>query len=206
MSVTRRTLLATATPALLFGPQLVAGTARAATDPRMSVRAAGNPAARVHVEEWFSLTCTHCARFASEVFPEVRTKLIDTGKVYYIFRDFPLDQIALMAAMVARTLPPERYEPFVLSLLSSQDRWAFAHDINPQDELQKMAALAGMPADLFQKTVADDTLRQAIMDEENRAQALYKIEGTPTFRFNDKVQIGQEMTYDAFAQQVASAT
>jgi protein-disulfide isomerase len=204
MPVSRRTLIATATPALLFGQSLVTTAARAATDPRMTVRAAGNPAAKVHVEEWFSLTCTHCARFAGEVFPEVRSKLIDTGKVYYIFRDFPLDQLALAAAMVARTLPPERYEPFVLALLSSQDRWAFARDVNPQDELQKMAALAGMPADLFQKAIADDTLRQAIMDEENRAQALYKIDGTPTFRFNDKEQVGQEMTYDAFAKRVAS--
>ncbi|MBB2155806.1 DsbA family protein [Gluconacetobacter diazotrophicus] len=204
MPVTRRTLIATA-PALLLAPGLAPRAARAAdTDPRMSVRAAGNPAAKVHVEEWFSLTCTHCARFAGEVFPEIRTRLIETGKVYYIFRDFPLDQLALAAAMIARTLPPERYEPFVLSLLSSQDRWAFARDVNPQDELQKMAALAGMPADLFQKTIADDTLRQAIMDEENRAQAQYKIEGTPTFRFNDKVQVGQEMTYDDFAQKVAS--
>lgn len=204
MPVTRRALIATATPALLFGPALLSRSARAAADPRMAPRAAGNPAAKVHVEEWFSLTCTHCARFASEVFPDIRSKLIDTGKVYYIFRDFPLDQLALAAAMIARTLPPERYEPFVLSLLASQDRWAFARDVNPQDELQKMAALAGMPADLFQHTLADDTLRQAIMDEENRAQAEYKIEGTPTFRFNDKEQVGQEMNYEDFAKKVAS--
>ncbi|WP_323991036.1 thioredoxin domain-containing protein [Nguyenibacter sp. L1] len=201
MPVTRRTLIATVPPALMAS---WGSGARAAADPRMAVRAAGNPNAKVHVEEWFSLTCTHCARFAMEVFPEVRSKLIDTGKVYYVFRDFPLDQVALAAAMVARSLPPERYEPFVLSLLSSQDRWAFARDVNPQDELQKMAALAGMPAELFRKTLADDTLRQAIMDEENRAQAQYKIEGTPTFRFNDTVQVGQEMTYDEFAQKVAS--
>ncbi|MFT8775298.1 MAG: thioredoxin domain-containing protein [Gluconacetobacter liquefaciens] len=204
MPVTRRALIATATPALLLGPTLSIRAARAATDPRMAVRAAGNPAAKVHVEEWFSLTCTHCARFAAEVFPQIRSNLIDTGKVYYIFRDFPLDQIALAAAMIARTLPPERYEPFVLSLLASQDRWAFARDVNPQEELQKMAALAGMPADVFQKTLADDTLRQAIMDEENRAQAEYKIEGTPTFRFNDKEQVGQEMNYEDFAKKVAS--
>ncbi|MBB2170223.1 DsbA family protein [Gluconacetobacter aggeris] len=204
MPVTRRTLIATATPALLFGQALSVRAARAAADPRMAPRAAGNPAAKVHVEEWFSLTCTHCARFAAEVFPEIRSKLIDTGKVYYIFRDFPLDQIALAAAMIARTLPPERYEPFVLSLLASQDRWAFNREVNPQDELQKMAALAGMPADLFQRTLADDTLRQAIMDEENRAQAQYKIEGTPTFRFNDKEQVGQEMNYEDFAKKVAS--
>ena len=206
MPIKRRTLLALA-PALITGGSLLSGQARAqATDPRLTIRAAGNPQAKVQVEEWFSLTCTHCARFAAEIFPEVRSKLIDTGKVYYIFRDIPLDQVALTASMVARSLAPERYEPFVLALLSSQDRWAFGKDVNPEQEIQKMAALAGMSADLFQQTIHDDKLRHAIMDEEDRAQALYKIDGTPTFRFNGKDQVAQELTYDEFAKKVEAAS
>lgn len=206
MPIKRRTLLALA-PALITGGSLLSGRAMAqATDPRLTIRAVGNPQAKVQVEEWFSLTCTHCARFAAEIFPEVRSKLIDTGKVYYIFRDFPLDQVALTASMVARSLPPERYEPFVLALLSSQDRWAFGKDVNPEQEIQKMAALAGMSADLFQQTIHDDKLRHAIMDEEDRAQALYKIDGTPTFRFNGKEQVAQELTYDEFAKKVEAAS
>ncbi|BAK83090.1 thiol:disulfide interchange protein [Komagataeibacter medellinensis] len=206
MPIKRRTLL-TLVPALITGGSLLSGRAMAqATDPRLTIRAAGNPQAKVQVEEWFSLTCTHCARFAAEIFPEVRSKLIDTGKVYYIFRDFPLDQVALTASMVARSLPPERYEPFVLALLSSQDRWAFGKDVNPEQEIQKMAALAGMSTDLFQQTIHDDKLRHAIMDEEDRAQALYKIDGTPTFRFNGKEQVAQELTYDEFAKKVEAAS
>ncbi|GBQ41573.1 thioredoxin domain-containing protein [Komagataeibacter europaeus] len=205
MPIKRRTLLALA-PALITGGGLLSGRAMAQdADPRLSIRAVGNPQAKVHVEEWFSLTCTHCARFAAEVFPEIRTKLVDTGRVYYIFRDFPLDQVALTASMVARALPPERYEPFVLALLSSQDRWAFGKDVNPEEQIQKMVALAGMSADTFQQTIHDDKLRHAIMDEEDRAQAQYKIDGTPTFRFNNKEQVAQELNYEEFAKKVEAA-
>ncbi|PYD62858.1 thioredoxin domain-containing protein [Gluconacetobacter entanii] len=204
MLIKRRTLLASAAPALMLGAGVASRARAQAADPRLAIRALGNPSAKVHVEEWFSLTCTHCARFSQEVFPEVRSKLIDTGKVYYIFCDFPLDQVALSAAMIARALPGDRYEAFVLALLASQDRWAFGKDVNPQDELRKMAALAGMSAEQFQQTLADDKLRHAIMDEEDRAQAQYKIDGTPTFRFNDKEQVSQELTYEQFAQKVDS--
>ncbi|RFD20457.1 thiol:disulfide interchange protein [Komagataeibacter melaceti] len=205
MPIKRRTLLALA-PALLTGGGLLSSRAMAqAADPRMSIRAAGNPSAKVHVEEWFSLTCTHCARFAAEVFPEIRSKLIDTGKVYYIFRDFPLDGDALTAAMVARSLPPERYEAFVLALLSSQDHWAFQQGVDHTEEIGKMAALAGMSSDLFQQTIHDEGLRHAIMEEEDRAQMQYKIDGTPTFRFNNREQVSQELSYEEFAKKVEAA-
>ena len=86
------------------------------------------------------------------MFPEVKAKLIDTGKMRYIYRDFPLDQVALTAAMVARALPASRYEAFVTNLLATQDRWAFARDVNTNEELFKRAALAGMPRATFDAT------------------------------------------------------
>ena len=82
------------------------------------------------MNEFFSLTCTHCAAFARETMPQVKKDLIDTGKVRWVFHDFPLDQVALTAAMVARYLPPDRYEPFINALFASQDRWAFARGVN----------------------------------------------------------------------------
>ena len=78
----------------------------AAPDPRMAPRQDGSPAAKDRVEEWFSFTCPHCAAFALEVYPDVKAKLIDTGKLLYVFREFPRDKLDLMAAMVARSLPP----------------------------------------------------------------------------------------------------
>ena len=201
MLLSRRHLLATSA-ALAAAPTL----ARAAdADPRMADRILGNSSAPVTMQEWFSLTCTHCAAWSQGVFPEVKAKLIDSGKVRFIYRDFPLDQVALTAAMVARALPPERYEAFVSTLLASQDRWAFARDVNPTEELFKRAALAGMPRSVFDSTVADAGLRTAILNEQQGGVDKYSIDSTPTFIINEKPHAG-EQPYDAIAKFVSTAS
>lgn len=199
--LSRRALLA----ACAVAPLPLSRVARAADDPRLSIRAEGNPSAPVHVQEWFSLTCTHCARFDQTVFPEVKAKLIDTGKIYYVFKDFPLDQVALLAAQVARALPPERYEPFIDSLFASQDRWAFAQGVDTKAVLQQMAALAGLPADAFNAAVSDQAYREALVAERARGVTRYHIDSTPTFIFGSTVVSG-EMTYEMFADHVAKAS
>ena len=204
MPLYRRSLLAlvgaaAATPAL--APALAAAQT---PNPLTTDRALGNPKAPVTVQEYFSLTCTHCAAFANETFPEVKQKLIDTGKVRWIFRDFPLDQVALMAEMVARALPPERYEPFLMALFASQDRWAFAQGVNSTAEVQKMAELAGMSPDTFQKTINDKALRSFILTEQAAAEKKYNVDSTPTFVINGKPYPG-ERSFDAFAKLVQEA-
>ncbi|MCQ8240017.1 DsbA family protein [Rhizosaccharibacter radicis] len=151
----------------------------------MAERALGRPDAPVVVQEWFSLTCTHCAHFALTAFPEVKRTLIDTGRVRYVFRDFPLDRLALAAAMVARTLPPDRYAPFVDTLFATQDRWAFVRDADPIDRLRHEAALAGMDDASFRRALDDQALQDAILREQTEGDGRFKIEGTPTFVFND---------------------
>ena len=127
-------------------------------DQRKAERSLGDPAAKVTVHEFFSLTCTHCAAFARETMPEVEKDLIAPGKVRFVFHDFPLDQVALTAAMVARYLPPAQYYPFVSALLASQDRWAFARGVNTTEEIWKLAALAGMSRATFDQAIADTDL------------------------------------------------
>ena len=205
MTLSRRALLlAPLVPALL---PLAPRRARADDDPRMAERAIGQAGAPVTVREYFSLTCPHCARFAQETLPQIHKDLIDTGKLRYVYEDFPLDQVALTAAMVARALPPARYEPFVLALLASQDRWAFARDVNTTEEIGKMAALAGMPHETFEKTIADEKLRDAILTAQDQAEKRYHVDSTPTFIFSGPAQKDRhesgEMTYDAFAKVVA---
>ena len=204
MLLTRRILI-TAVAASAAAPAMLGGTAFAQdSDPRMATRTLGREDAPVTMQEWFSLTCTHCAAWGRDVFPQVRTKLIDTGKLRYIYRDFPLDQVALTAAMVARALPPARYEPFVATLLASQDRWAFARGIDPNEELFKRAALAGMPRDVFNSVIADVGLRDAILAEQKTGEDKYKVDSTPTFVINEKPHAG-EQSYDTIASLVAAA-
>ncbi|OUJ11656.1 thioredoxin domain-containing protein [Acetobacter sp. DsW_059] len=206
MLFSRRSLLVTTTTALLTGAASRAALAQssaansAGTDTRFTPRTLGNPNAKAVVEEWFSLTCIHCAGFAQETLPEVKKNLIDTGKVFYIFHDFPTDQLATVAAMVARSLPPERYEPFVNSLLSNLDRWAYVKDSSPIDALQKMAAFAGMSGDTFQKVLNDQQLMQFIMNEQSDAEAKYQINATPSFRFNKKEVVSSELSYTDFVK------
>ncbi len=168
-------------------------------DPRMADRALGLADAKITVQEWFSFTCPHCARFASDVFPLIQAQLIDTGKLRYVFKEYPRDQVDLMAAMVARSLPPERYEPFVMSLLSTQMRWAFDRSVDPKEELAKQAALAGMPREYFDKVVSDTKLKDEILADQAQAEKSYSIDATPTFVSNGRSHSG-EMTFDEFTK------
>jgi protein-disulfide isomerase len=203
MLLTRRVLLSAAVAGTALSAVARAQNANAAIDPE-GERAVGKPDARVKVEEWFSLTCTHCAAFSRLTMPEVKTKLIDTGQVRYIFRDFPLDQVALTAAMVARYLPPDRYEPFITALFASQDRWAFARGVSPTEELSKLAALAGMSHERFQIAINDDKLRSFILQQQDEAQKKWHVDSTPTFIVNGQVHAG-EMSFKDFNQLVQAA-
>jgi protein-disulfide isomerase len=160
-------------------------------------RAIGNPDAKVTVLEFFSLTCTHCAAFSRETMPEVEKNLVQLGKVRFVYRDFPLDQVALTAAMVARYLPPPQYYPFVTALFANQDRWAFARGVNSTDELWKMAALAGMSRPTFDQAIGDTNLRNWILQQQQADQDRWKIDATPSFVINGQKYSG-EMSYDAF--------
>ena len=180
-----------------------------ADDPRMGERSVGRADAPVTVTEWFSLTCPHCAAFQAESFPGIKTQLLDTGKARIVYRDFPLDQVALTAAMVARALPADRYEPFVAALFQTQNRWAFARGVNSTDELAKMAALAGMSRPTFDATIADQALRTAILKDQDVADKVYHVDATPTFIFNGPAQKDHResggRTPDDFAKLVAAA-
>jgi protein-disulfide isomerase len=178
-------------------------------DARLVHASIGKPDAPVTVTEFFSLTCPHCAAFARDSLPQIEKNLVDTGKLRMVFWDFPLDKVALLAAMVAHALPTERYLPFVDALLASQARWAYAPGVNVTEELWKMAALAGMSRATFDATVKDSALQAGILKAQDEAVKQYKVDATPFFVFNgpglkDFHESG-EQTYDSFAATVAKA-
>ena len=189
------------TIAVLAGLTFGRSAAAQPSDVRMEDRTLGNADAKVVVQEWFSLTCSHCAEFQKSTFPQVRKDLIDTGKIRYVWHDYPLDQVALTAAMVARALPPERYEPFITTLLLTQDRWAFARGVNSTEELAKLAALAGMPRATFDATIADADLKKAILTAQDQAEQKLGINSTPSFIINGRL-ISGAIAYPAFLQAV----
>jgi protein-disulfide isomerase len=172
-----------------------------ADDLTRAERSIGKADAKYTVNEYFSLTCSHCAAFAAETMPKVKSDFVATGKVRWVFNDYPLDQIALLAAQVARYLPIDRYAPFVDALFATQDRWAFAREANHTEELWKTAGLAGMSRATFDKAVTDDELKNWIVQQRQIATDKWQIDSTPSFVINGTKYAG-EMSFDAFRKLV----
>jgi protein-disulfide isomerase len=209
MPITRRNTLALVGASV--GATFVAPAAFAAdTNSPFGQRSIGSPKAPVTAVEYFSLTCTHCAHFATVTMPQVKPNLVDTGKLQIIYKDFPLDGVALMAAQVARSLPASEYYAFIEALFASQDDWAFVPVPDPNHPpdyaalLYKYAALAGMAQSDFQAAIANTKLRSFILQGQQEAETLYHVDATPTFLINGKAYPGA-MEYDQFAAVVASA-
>jgi protein-disulfide isomerase len=192
---------------LLLAPpaSLVATAARSQTaDPRLGERAVGRPDARVTCLEHFSLTCGHCAAFHRDTWPRVKSELVDTGRVRMVFRDFPLDQLALQAAMVARALPAERYEGFLSVLFATQERWAFSRGGEPLAELARLAAVAGLSRAEVDAAATDQALARGIIEARAQAEREFRIASTPTFVIGRRVVPGA-VPFDRFAALVAEA-
>jgi protein-disulfide isomerase len=183
-------------------PQSPASGATPAEDEHRAPRTFGDPSAKATVMEFFSLTCTHCAAFARDTMPQIEKELVAPGKVRFVYRDFPLDQVALTAAMVARYLPADRYYRFVNALFANQDRWAFARGVNSTEEIWRMAALAGMGRPTFDQAVADTGLRDWILQQQQADRDHWKIDATPSFVVNGQKYSG-EMSFDDFRKLVS---
>jgi len=201
MRLTRRSLFAASAAGIVM-------PAWADTDPTETMRAIGSPTAPITVTEFFSMTCPHCAAFTREVFPDIKSKLIDTGKVRWVFSDYPLDQVALTAAMVARSLPQNLYEPFMVALFQDLTRWAYSSTLDPYEGLAQEAALAGMPRPTYDKVRMNTDLQNFVLQERTDASNKFSVDSTPTFRADGPKAKGQqragEMSYDAFTDFLAT--
>ncbi|WP_448189131.1 DsbA family protein [Azospirillum sp. sgz301742] len=175
-----------------------AGAQTIDTTKALTDRVLGDPKAPVTIVEYASLTCPHCARFEAETLPKIKEKYIDTGKAKLVFRDFPFDQWALRASMLARCAPQERYYPLLDVLFKGQQQWSSAKD--PAAALTQIGKLAGISEDTIKACWNDQKLADGILNIRLEAQNKDKIESTPTFVLNDgAARIEGAQPFEAFA-------
>ena len=158
---------------------------------------AGSGKTQVTVVEYASMTCSHCARFHTTVYPDFKKKYIDPGKVSYILREFPLDPIAAGAFALARCLPADKYYPMVEVLFEQQKNWAFVPD--PPKALLAIAKQAGFTEQSFEACLTNQKLSQAIEESARRANEKFGVSGTPTFFINGQMLRG-EATLEAMSK------
>lgn len=143
----------------------------------------GDENAPVTIIEFSSMTCPHCAIFHKDTLPELKTKYIDTGKVKYILREFPLDQLAAAAFMLGRCLEKrESYFDLINMLYARQSEWAYGED--RVGSLKNLAKQAGFTDDSFKACLDDKALYAKILKIKNNGSEEFKIQSTPTFFVN----------------------
>ena len=147
--------------------------------------ALGKADAPITIVEYASMTCGHCATFHNKVFPSIKEKYVDTGKVRFILREYPLDNLAAAASMLARCAGGDKTYPMVGALFAKQEDWAFVRT-NPVPELFKLAKQAGFTQESFDKCLTDQKLLDDLMKGRESASSEFGISGTPTFFINGK--------------------
>ncbi|HWK37873.1 MAG TPA: DsbA family protein [Hyphomicrobium sp.] len=147
--------------------------------------ALGADDAKVTVVEYASMTCGHCAHFTTDVFPEFKKKYVDTGKVRYVFREFPLDNLAAAASMLARCTGTDKTFSLIEVLFEKQKEWAFGEG-NPVPRLFEIAKQAGFTQESFDKCLTDQKLLDDITAGRTRAADVFGVSATPTFFINGK--------------------
>jgi protein-disulfide isomerase len=145
-------------------------------------RILGNPDAPITIIEYASLTCPHCAHFANDVLPELKKKWIDTGKAKLVLRDYPLDEPALRAAMIARCAPPDKFYAYIDMFFASQEKWVTARDY--REALARLVKLGGMSKEEFDKCLQNTALENQIVEERLVASKELDVNSTPTFFIN----------------------
>lgn len=162
------------------------------TPPAEGDMTMGPDTAKVTIVEYASASCPHCAAFNNEQFGKLKLDYIDTGKVKFIFREFPHNDQAMAAFMVARCSPKEKYFPLIDIFFKTQQKWvpdAFV-------QLKDIAKQTGMAEADFEACLKNEKVAKAIFEVRDKADKSYGVTGIPTFFINGKTYDG-ERTYDA---------
>ncbi|MCX7350596.1 MAG: DsbA family protein [Alphaproteobacteria bacterium] len=198
--ITRRSILlaGAAAAALAVAPALAEDAARPVDmadlmkPPTLGDMALGadEGATKVTIVEYASATCPHCAAFHKDVWPKLKADYIDNKKIRFVFREFPLNDPALAAFMIARAAPKESYFPLIDVYFDTLQTWAQ----DPATGLLNIAKQAGFTQEKFDATLRDEKLAKGIMEIRDGG-VKFGVKGTPTFFVNGKPLEG-EITYD----------
>ncbi|MFJ5489108.1 DsbA family protein [Hansschlegelia beijingensis] len=203
MTLTRRRLLETAAfaaagfAALSLAPRfgfLSQAAAQEADQQELLVagplgdKSEGKADAPVTIIEYASLTCGHCAQFAAKTYPALKEKYIDTGKVRFILREFPLDPLAAAGFMLARCAGDDKFFPVVELMFREQRQWAYAE--KPVEALQNLSKQLGFTQESFQACLTNQELLDGVNAVRQRGVEKFGVNSTPTFFINGKVYRG----------------
>ena len=155
----------------------------------------GNKDAKIVVIEYASMTCIHCANFHKQVYPKIKKNYIDTNKIKFIFRDFPLDKQALFASVLAKCAPKDKYFNFVKLILTNQEKW-ISNDDTFMNKLRNIGKLAGLTESKINNCFKDEQIVDNIINTRTFAERKYNIDSTPSFIINNKKY--SAMSYENF--------
>jgi len=192
-------------------PQTLEAMMAAGTGPTLEMlkepgplgdRTMGDPDAPVTVIEYASLTCPHCRRFHAEVFPRFKKNYIDTGKVYFIFREFPIGRTAGTAAVAARCVPEQHYFKANWKYLATQRQWV-SQDVRPA-AIHKIVQEFGLDRASFDSCLQNQTIIDGLKQVKERGRKL-GVTATPTIFVNTQKRRGG-VSYDDLAQLIEAAS
>ena len=210
MIITRRVVNAalslTGLAALVSPLRLIAdASAQSAADVAKPVSlpdmALGPADAKVVITEFASMTCPHCAAFNAGVFPKLKTEYIDTGKIRYVFREFPLDIKAAAGSMLSRCIAkddPAKYFAVTDLLFRSQNDWVVK---NTTETLTRIGKQAGLTQQQVEACLKDQALLDKIAADQKYASDILKVDSTPTFFINGE-KIKGEASFEEFQKKI----
>jgi protein-disulfide isomerase len=163
--------------------------AHAEAAPALGEMTLGSANAPVTMIEYFSLSCSHCRDFHAHTFSAFKEVYVDSGKVLFIARDFPNNEPALRAAMLARCAGEDRYFAFVDTLFDGFDFWAVP-GIDNIAALAQIAALGGVPRAAFDACLANTDVEAVVLGNQFTGMNEHKVEYTPTFIIQTRKYVG----------------
>jgi protein-disulfide isomerase len=149
--------------------------------PEMSF---GSATAPIVLVKYMSLTCPHCRRFNADVYPELKRAYIDTGKVRFVMREFPIGKSSGTATVALRCAPAEKYMALYGKFMEQQGSWV-SQDVRT-DQIAKVAAQVGVTGDTFAACLADKKLVADLNLIKERGRKLGII-GTPNFFLDNRL-------------------